>query len=295
MSDQHKIDQQDWPRLKLATRVAAGIMVAIVAVQGILIIGAPLGSKSSDYAHWAGLVFLAVCAFVATWTALRNRDHQIVWLAALDLTGITLRVAGILPFTYLASSDTMSNPSPLSVTLIALGYGCLLAALGIGALGSSRIVRSDWRVALIAAGSATLIAGALWFAAFGPLPGMPTELTQRDYFALALFVPDWLCAVLSFYATLALLRLPGGTYARAWVWISVGAVLSMMGDVVMPVLEPADAPYYGSVLYGLALSLILVGCMIWMDIQKWHRERGDAIDLVVPGVPARRGNSSSAA
>lgn len=287
MSAPHSAIEQDWPKSGWLTKSAAVIMVGLIVAEGILVVAPPFGAASSTYARWLGLGSVATFGIFSLVAVARNRDRQVSLVAVMLGVGSALRIAGLFPLTYLPQAIPVTTPPLWAKVCLAIGYVFLIGALGLGAAASTRALKRRTEPTLIAMGASLLLGGALWFAAFGPLPSVATVLTERDDFALWLLAFDTCAVGLSFYTTLGLLRRPGGTYARAWVWVSIGVVFSMMADVVMPVLEPADAPVYASVLYGLSLALIVVGCLLWMDVQKWHRERGEVIDLDIPGAPLR--------
>jgi hypothetical protein len=278
----------DWPRSKTRTKLFAVAGVGAVLVQGAVTVFNLLGSHSRFIADSLGVLVVAASVLIAIWCATKNRDPRVLFLSAFLSLGITLRAIGLATFSYFTPPVPPVVPSVGARLVLVAGYAALAVGLLGSAIGLGR--RVNVRIpATLSVAAGLFVAFVLAFAAFGPVPGAENVFTSRDLFAGAIFTADSLLFAVSAFVTLSLLQISGGTMSRAWLWITVGLLLATMGDTALPMLEPADAPHYVSLMWGAGYALAAVGALLSLDINEWHLRRHEAIPIVeafsAPRVP----------
>jgi hypothetical protein len=279
----------DWPPSSIRTKAFAVIGVGAVLLQGTITAFNLLGPSSRMAADSLGVLVVISAVLVSLWCASKNRERRALLLSALLSVGITLRAVGLLKFSYFTPSIPAEVPGMGARVVLAASYLALGGGLAASAIELSRRVRAQ-SAAVLSVGAGVLVASFLGFAAFGPVPGPFAVYTARDQFAAALLSADVVLFALSAFVTLSLLHIGGGTMSRAWLWITVGLLLAAMGDTALPMLEPADAPHYVSLMWGCGYALAAVGALLALDINEWHRRRGEPLPMMAAfsGGRARR-------
>lgn len=119
------------------------------------------------------------------------------------------------------------------------------------------------------------------FAAFGPLPSLPTVLTSTDGFTIVLLAGDLVLLGLAAYCTLVGLTVLDGDLARPWLWASAGILVYAMGDTVFPLLQGRDGTDFAGLLWCYGLALIGIGATVMLDVLRPPAAEEDAPEVPI--------------
>ena len=262
----------DWVPASKRTRsvVTASIILWIVgAVSGLAASDSTQPLSRAAYMISVTVLFLAaiICIVSARLIGPADRGRRTIW----TLMGAGIGVEAIATAALVLSGRGLPGVvAGTTVNALTLMVGNVPVALGVFMAAASMWAAPNRRtVLMMSVSTALVVGGILSFAMVAPGPSMPFTVTAKDIACLVALAVDVLVFLLpSLYCTFASLALPHPQRARAWTWVSAGALMGCMADVVYPLVSRNHGDVYPTLLWCLGMLIVAGGASIAADIEQ---------------------------